>query len=153
MMTRTLLLFALAPLASIAFARDTTPPITSFTAPAENARVTDSEVSFSGIVTDEGGSGISRTRMVFYSFGRSRWFYPDGGDGSYAERLSRSQRTELSLASDAEGTWTATFVLPPDDYQVYSVSYDNAGNRTSRWTRRRISVIDGLGLPPAPPEF
>ena len=127
--------------------QDTQSPVTSQSVPTQGQSFVGPTVSFEGTVTDQGGSGLLRTDLLFYSYAERRWFDPT--DGSYRSRSGPAKITATLSGNRSDAQWSARLSFPVGRYRSYVRGVDRSGNREA-WVERDFSVA-GVGAPPPPP--
>ena len=132
---------------------DNEPPVTTIEVPARDEQLQPGPLVFSGAATDNGGTGVSRTMLMFRKAGDSRWYNPESGTFD-ADRAAQQVAASVTGQGTASATWSYTAPnVPVGSWQVYAISRD--GVRWGLpWTTSTFTVLDsGLGTPPAPPQF
>ncbi len=111
----------------ISFTVDTTPPIVSLTAPANNSFTNNNQPTLTATASDNpGGSGLAIVQFQF----------ADGQGNNWAN----------AGAPESNGPFTYTFPAPLADgaYEVHAIAVDNAGNGT-------VSAVVSFSIDTTPP--
>lgn len=126
-------------IASLAQAQsqDNTAPVLLLQSPSSDNATIQGEFTFSGSVTDTGGSGVRDVRYLLKDLGTGEFVSPAG-----VEESPRILRTaELSLNNANAGVWSVPVSLPEGQFRIYARVRDNAGNSVV-WAVRSTFTVE-----------
>ncbi|MGQ7842857.1 CotH kinase family protein [Granulosicoccus sp. 3-233] len=137
-------------LASLAHAQsqDTEAPVLLLESPSGDNATLQRDFTFSGSVTDTGGSGVRDVRYLLKDLSTGEFISPTG-----AVESPRVLRTaELSLDNQDAGVWSSDpMTLPEGQYRFYARVRDIAGNSLVWAVRTTFSVVDDVVVDETPP--
>ncbi len=112
-------------------AQDNSAPLISQLQPSGSVATIPSPFTFSGVISDSGGSGIDRAFFVIRNLDTNEWVNVDGSVDT--DRVFRD--TELTLSDSNNGIWTVDTRFPAGNFRLYVTARDKASN-TSWWQVR-----------------
>ncbi len=118
--------------------QDTDAPVLLLQSPSSDNATIQRDFTFSGSVSDAGGSGVRDVRYLLKDLGSGEFISPVG-----VEESPRILRTaELSLDNPDEGVWSVLVSLPEGQYRLYARVRDRAGNSNVWAVRTTFTVED-----------
>lgn len=109
---------------------DTIAPTTTINVPSVGQTM-DATATFSGTAADQGGSGIAEVWIAVERTSDGQWFnFDSGGFGPISVNGVDVGIANATLANNTgdSADWSIGVTLPADDYRLYALAIDGAGN-------------------------